>query len=248
MPNALYQLIDRHRNTLYEIFVIFDIVFILLLFLEFIFPDDPHIRLLEIGFGLVYACEFIFRVWLRSKDGRDIFTLWRFFDAVILFSIFGRVFIEDFFFFHVISSLRIFRSYRSIRLLLKTDNFVSRNHEIVLSTVNLLVFIFIMTAMVFTLQVDKNPEINDYVDALYFTISTLTTTGFGDITAVGKGGKMLSVIIMVLGVGLFLKLASSIFKPSKIFHECEYCGLKRHDADASHCKHCGKIVHLHGEE
>jgi hypothetical protein len=46
-------------------------------------------------------------------------------------------------------------------------------------------------------QYKSNPLIANYVDALYFTITCLTTTGVGDITLRGTSGRLLSVIIML---------------------------------------------------
>ena len=34
-----------------------------------------------------------------------------------------------------------------------------------------------------------DPAIGNYLDALYFTVATLTTTGFGDITLTGTTGR-----------------------------------------------------------
>ncbi len=235
----------RRKHFFFQLLVAFDIAFIALLFLEFIYPGNQVIRGFEIFLGLIFILEFIQRVWTAKKRNKPVFSIWKLFNLIIIFAIFERFLFEsDLIVLHMLASLRILRSYRAIRMLLKTNNFVSRNHEVVLSAVNLLVFIFIMTAMVFVQQAPINPGINTYVDALYFTITTLTTTGFGDVIAVGENGKLLVVIIMVLGVGLFLKLASSIFSPSKIYFKCKHCGLVHHDADASHCKHCGKIVHI----
>jgi len=92
-----------------------------------------------------------------------------------------------------------------------------------------------------------NPQISGYVDALYFTITTLTTTGFGDITLAGPGGRILAVIIMVVGVGLFLRLLQAVFRPNKVRFECPDCALRLHDADAVHCKHCGRVLQIPDE-
>jgi len=50
---------------------------------------------------------------------------------------------------------------------------------------NLFVFLFGMTAVVYETQHQHNPAIGNYLDAFYFTVTTLTTTGFGDITLIG---------------------------------------------------------------
>jgi voltage-gated potassium channel len=109
---------------------------------------------------------------------------------------------------------------------------------------NLLVFLLVMTALVFETQVGRNDEIGNYADALYFTVTTLTTTGFGDITLHGTYGRLLAVLIMIFGVSLFLRLAQTVFRPGKVHYTCPTCGLNRHDADAVHCKHCGETLNI----
>jgi voltage-gated potassium channel len=75
----------------------------------------------------------------------------------------------------------------------------------------------------------------------------LTTTGFGDITMNDSVGRLLAVVIMVVGVALFLRLAQAIFSPRKVAYTCPDCGLTRHDPDAVHCKHCGRVLKIETE-
>src|SRR3546814_12734925 len=86
-----------------------------------------------------------------------------------------------------------------------------------------------------------------YLDALYFTVTTLTTTGFGDITMTGPLGRLLAVGIMLVGVALFFRLAQAIFRPAKVRFNCPDCGLQRHDIDAVHCQHCGLKIEIPDE-
>lgn len=72
----------------------------------------------------------------------------------------------------------------------------------------------------------------------------MTTTGFGDVTLHDPMGRMLSVIIMVCGVVLFLRLVQAIFRPAKVTFKCPTCGLMRHEPDAIHCKHCGESISI----
>ena len=60
-------------------------------------------------------------------------------------------------------------------------------------------------------------------------------------------GRLLSVGIMVVGVGLFLQLVRAIFSPAKVKHKCPECGLTKHDVDAIHCKHCGHDLKIETE-
>jgi voltage-gated potassium channel len=168
-------------------------------------------------------------------------------DLAIIVSLFIPEVTGNFAFLRVIRAMRIFRSYHVSRQLKAQFRFFVRNEEIINSALNLLIFIFIVTAFVFVLQQERNPDINDYVDALYFTITTLTTTGFGDVLLVGSQGRLLSIVVMIVGVALFIRLVQTIFRPTKVRYECPQCGLTRHDLDAVHCKHCGHELHIRTE-
>ena len=168
-------------------------------------------------------------------------------DLLIIISLFLPAVLGNFAFLRVLRAMRLARSYVITQRLRRQSRFFASNEEVIFSTVNLLVFIFVVTAVVYVLQAESNPSINNYIDAMYFTITTLTTTGFGDITLVGSTGRMLAVVIMVVGVALFLRLVQTIFRPSKVRYECETCGLLRHELDAVHCKHCGHALHIRTE-
>ena len=99
-----------------------------------------------------------------------------------------------------------------------------------------------MSSLVYVFQAETNEGINNYLDAIYYTVATVTTTGFGDITPQSWVGKLLSIIIMTLGITFFLKLVKSIFVRSKNYYSCPDCGLEGHDLDAIHCKHCGHVI------
>ena len=168
-------------------------------------------------------------------------------DVVVIISLFLPDVLGNFAFLRVIRAIRVFRSYYVTRQLRKQFRFFARNDEVIFSALNLLVFIFVVTAFVFVLQHGVNPDIANYIDALYYTITTLTTTGFGDVILVGSKGRMLAIVVMIVGISLFIRLVQTIFRPNKVRYECPQCGLMRHDLDAVHCKHCGHELHIRTE-
>src|SRR6056297_1876766 len=165
-------------------------------------------------------------------------------DLAIALSLFVPAIVEDLIFLRVLRALRLLRSYRVIAELRRRYRWFARHEQVIFSATHLLVFIFIVSSAVFALQARSNEAISNYLDALYFTITTLTTTGFGDITLTGESGRLLSVIIMIIGLALFLRLLQAVFRPAKVEFECPDCGLNRHDQDAVHCKHCGRMLHI----
>ena len=163
-------------------------------------------------------------------------------DVVVIASLFLAAFVENLGFLRVVRALRLLRSYHLLRDLRDDIAWFRAYEDVIQRTLNLIVFIFIVTSIVYVSQHGLNPQIPGYIDALYFTITTLTTTGFGDITLIGPGGRLLSVVIMVVGVALFLRLLQAVFRPNKIRFECPDCALQVHDVDAVHCKHCGRVL------
>ena len=118
----------------------------------------------------------------------------------------------------------------------------TRVEDVTKALVSLITFIFVVTGFVYSSFIGRYEGIGGYVDALYFTIGTLTTTGYGDITLPGMWGRLLSIAGMLVGVSLFIRLIQSVIRPHKVTYECPTCGLLRHDPDAVHCKACGELL------
>jgi voltage-gated potassium channel len=111
--------------------------------------------------------------------------------------------------------------------------------EVLEDIVNLLTFLLVTTGFVYTFFFRTGSGLEGYVDAFYFTVATVTTTGFGDIVLPGIWGKLTSIAIMIIGISLFVKLAQALFRPNKVLFPCPRCALQRHDPDAVYCKACG---------
>lgn len=123
---------------------------------------------------------------------------------------------------------------------------LDRYQEPVQAVINLLVFLFVVTGFVYTAFANRGnaPSIEGYIDALYFTVTAVTTTGFGDIVLPGTWGKLASIAIMITGISLFVRLAQAIFRPAKVHFPCPQCGLQKHEPDAVHCKACGHLLNI----
>ncbi len=109
--------------------------------------------------------------------------------------------------------------------------------------INLL--LFVSSSLIYSIEKGVNPKINDIFDAFYFVVSTVTTVGFGDVTAITFMGKIITIITIFLGVmiipyNLTLLLKEVMHPKEKIL--CKSCGLEEHDSDAVFCKHCGNKI------
>ena len=115
------------------------------------------------------------------------------------------------------------------------------------AAINLVTCLFIITGFIYTAFARPGSGMEGWVDALYFTVATITTTGFGDITLPGAAGKLTSIVTMIVGISLFVRLAQALFRPYKVTFRCPKCALMRHEPDAVHCKACGHLLAIPDE-
>ena len=118
----------------------------------------------------------------------------------------------------------------------------TRVEDITRAVVALVTFVFVATGLVYTSFMGRYEGITGWVDALYFTVTSLTTTGYGDILLPGVWGRLVSIAIMLVGVTLFVRLGQTLLRPHKVRYPCDRCGLQVHDPDAVHCKSCGNLL------
>lgn len=242
--NELYHGTSRRANIFRWCLLAFDIVTIFYFVAASFFHHADGFHLLEETIGIIYLIELLARLSVSKRRVYEIFNPVGLADIVVILSLLIPTLFENFVVLRLIRAMRLLRSYHVLRNLRDQSKFVRLHEDIIFSIINLLVFIFIVTAIVYVMQFGQNPSIHNYIDALYFTVAALTTTGFGDITLIGSSGHLLAVLIMIFGISLFLRLIQTIFRPQKVRYECPTCGLIRHDSDAVHCKHCGAVLHI----
>ncbi|HET9961641.1 MAG TPA: potassium channel family protein [Nitrospiraceae bacterium] len=224
--------------------LIVDVAVILFLVVSSFFPGAFVTERFDAVFGVVILTDFVARMLISRSPLLELTHLAGMADILVVMSLLAPVIGENLAFLRVARTFRLLRSYQMVTRLQRDFPYFRRHQDVLFAALNLGMFIFVMTAIVYETQVRTNPAITNYADALYFTVTTLTTTGFGDITLPGTWGRLLSVAIMIFGVSLFIRLIQLLFRPQKLHVACRNCGLSRHDPDAIHCKHCGKIVRI----
>jgi len=235
---------QRARRFRYGL-IIFDSLTIVYFILTAALPVSPLTTAVNAVLGGVILLDLTARLWISEDRRRELARIHTLADLIVVGSLLLAPFVaENLGFLRVLRGLRLIHAYHLLRDLRHESRFFRLHEDAILAAVNLVVFIFVTTSLVFVVAFEPHSGFAGYVDALYFTVATLTTTGFGDITMTTPGGKLLSVFIMVVGVALFVQLARAVFQPSKIRYECPECGLNRHEPDAIHCKHCGEPVKI----
>ena len=225
----------------------FDIVTVLFIIATSFLPPTDIVETFDVLFGLLLLADFSARLLVGRHPFRKFRQLATWADMVAIVSFLAPLAGEAGGFLRILRTLRLLRDYQMLVRLRLDFPFFRRNEEVIFAVTNLVVFIFVMTGIVYETQKFRNTEIHNYADALYFTVTALTTTGFGDITLPGTLGRLITVVIMIFGVTLFFNLARALLSPSKVRFSCPACGLQRHDADAVHCKACGVVLNIPDE-
>jgi voltage-gated potassium channel len=231
---------DRFRYGL----LAFDLLTVAWLVASSFLPRGLQHVWIDISIGLIFLADLLVRLWIARRPRGELFSLWGLADILVIFSLLVPIWGEGLAFLRVLRLYRVFHSPRTLVQLRDDIPGFRRNEMPLRAAWNLLIFLFGTTALVYQTQAGSNDKITNYADALYFTVATLTTTGFGDVTLEGTSGKLLSVAIMIVGISLFLRLVQVILRPAKAHFPCPTCGLRRHDHDAVHCKACGTILNI----
>jgi voltage-gated potassium channel len=225
----------------------FDLTTLVVFLVASMARDEWWIVPLDLVLGGLITVEFAARFYVEPDKRRHLLSIPTVADLIVIASLLLPAVIDNLAFLRVARALRVLRSFHIMRDLRADSDWFRCNEEVITRTINFAVFMFVVTSIVYVTQNDINPQIRTYLDALYFTVTTLTTTGFGDITLQGRGGRLLAIVIMIIGVSLFLRLLQAIFRPTKVRCPCPDCGLLLHDADAVHCKHCGRVMNIRDE-
>ena len=225
----------------------FDLLTILFIVATSFVERGDVLEWIDIVFGVAILADFIARMAISRTRLRELLHPATWADVAAIVSFLAPVIGEGAGFLRILRTVRLLHTYELLARLRKDSSWFRQNEDAVLAVAHLSVFIFVMTGIVYETQHASNQHITNYADALYFTVTALTTTGFGDITLPGTTGRLISVVIMILGVTLFFNLARALLQPSKVRFRCPQCALLRHDFDAVHCKACGMVLNIPNE-
>ena len=75
----------------------------------------------------------------------------------------------------------------------------------------LVIVIFIGSVGIFIIESPyENSKINSFLDAIWWTVATLTTVGYGDVIPVTDAGKIMAIFYMLFAIGFLLVFLSVI--------------------------------------
>jgi len=112
----------------------------------------------------------------------------------------------------VVRVLRLFKLHRYTDALYAISNaFFRVRYEFAVMGFAVLTLGLICSVMVYEFEREAQPEaFAKLSDAMWYTLSTLTTVGYGDKVPATAGGRLVAIVLMIGGLGLFGTFVSLI--------------------------------------
>lgn len=199
-----------------------------------------------------FTFEYIGRIIAVKRPLKYIFSLYGIIDALALIPGIIDIFYPGMHYLLALRALRLLRIFRILKLV----KLVGAGNQLILavrqSRDKIIVFIYTVVVLSIILgtimYLVEGPE-NGFTSipmSIYWTIVTLTTVGFGDITPNTPFGQFLSSAIMILGYGIIAVPTGMIgaqFLRSEPVHRntqrCPSCHADYHRNEAKYCYNCG---------
>ncbi|SMF35605.1 voltage-gated potassium channel [Alteromonadaceae bacterium Bs31] len=155
---------------------------------------------------LVFICEYIYRIYRAKRKLSFIFSFYGIIDLLAILPYLIAPALD-------LRSLRLLRFLRFIRLLkLARYNqaiykfgraLVYAKEEIIISFIGTSVLIFLAAIGIYHFEHAAQPEVfRSVFDALWWAFATFTTVGYGDVYPITTGGRLFTMGVLVLGLGL----------------------------------------------
>jgi voltage-gated potassium channel len=192
------------RPSLFQcIILVLSIYVLCVVFIQTVIKLSPETNLLldyiDSLICVVFLFDFFFHLY--KAPSKRAFLKWGWMDLISSIPMvgvlrWGRIT-------RVVRILRLLRAFRSSKILI-TYLFQHRAHSTfaTVTLISLVLMIFSSIAMLHV-ETETGSNIKTPGDALWWSFATITTVGYGDKYPVTPQGRIVAVILMIAGVGLF---------------------------------------------
>lgn len=204
---------------------------------------------------ILFTIEYILRLVCIKKPWKYVFSFFGIVDFLstipkyLSFFLVGSQYITAF---RALRLLRVFRILKLVRFVGESNNLIRA-----LRASRTKIFIFVFFVLVIsvllgtTMYLIEGPEhgFNSIPHSVYWTIVTLTTVGYGDISPETGFGQIIATLIMIIGYGIIAVptgIVSAEYASSKKELKnvdegrcCQNCGAEIMRSDAHFCRVCG---------
>lgn len=260
LKRKLYEIIfeaDTREGRLFDLILLGVIVLsVILVILESVSAVDQQyhrlLRVLEWVITIIFSIEYVLRIYVLTRPLKYIFSFYGIVDLLSVMPSYIALFLADGHSLVVIRILRLLRIFRILKLnrysqagqLLSKALWNSRS-KIGVFLFFILNIVIIVGTMMYLIEGPEN-GFKSIPTSIYWSIVTLTTVGYGDISPATPLGQFLASLLMVAGYAIIAVptgiITSEMMKPSKKDNTqvCPNCHNHDNEDDAVFCKKCGE--------
>lgn len=198
-------------NKKFEAFIALTIIASVICFSLETLPELPHhassiLSIMEYAFVTIFTLEYLLRVFTAEKPLKFIFSFYGIIDllAIAPFYMSGLIGLET------LKLMRLFRLVRVLKLMrygsaLKRfyDAIAESREELIIFFTATIIIIFLGAVGIYHFEHQAQPQaFRSIFDALWWSVVTLTTVGYGDLYPITDGGRLFTFVILLAGLGL----------------------------------------------
>jgi len=211
-----------------------------------------YFKVLEWLFTIFFTLEYAIRIYCSPNRWRYIFSFYGLVDLLSIIPTYLSLFFSEASYLLIVRLLRVLRIFRILKLVqyLGEANILGRS--LLMSRRKILIFfsVVVVLATIFgsLMFIVEGPE-NGFTSipkSIYWTIVTITTVGYGDITPQTILGQIIASMVMLTGysiiaipTGIFTAEIAQEMRRQRAIKNCGNCARSDHEADAHYCRHCG---------
>ena len=154
----------------------------------------------------VFTVEYLLRLFASESRLKFFFSFFGLIDLIAILPFYLTLGMD-------LKSLRAIRLFRILRLFkfLRYGNtmekikksFNSIKRELFLFTLSTLMLLYFSSIGIYYFENEAQPEVFASIfDAMWWSVATLTTVGYGDVYPITNGGKIFASVIVFIGLGL----------------------------------------------
>lgn len=221
-----------------------------------------YFKLLDKFFLVIFSLEYLLRLACVKVKKKFVTSTFGLLDLIaILPSFFEFMFPQS----HMLMIIRSFRLLRIFRIF-GMVKFLDESRELVFALIRsfrkififlffVLILAFLLGSLMYLVEYHHNESFSSIPQSIYWSIVTLTTVGYGDITPVSTLGKILASFIMILGYSIIAvptgiiggSMIREMRKPKNNLY-CANCNVSGHTDDAVYCRRCGDKLQINNNE
>ena len=207
----------------------------------------------------LFTVEYLLRIVTNDNPRKYILSFFGIIDLLAILPMYLSFFFVGSKVFSVIRALRLLRLFKILNHPKFTGQSVHLLKALQASRGKITVFLYfvlISTIIIGSIMYVVEGEENGFTSipmSIYWTIVTLTTVGYGDISPGTPLGQFIASLVMILGYGIiavptgivtaeFTRTNTTKTEPDK--KSCENCGVANHNPNAKFCYHCGNPVSI----